>query len=127
MARLLGVAAVLVVAAIAGFFVLRSDMDDRDASRSAHDLALAACQDADRFDGAVRRNEDIDTVNRWLNSARRQSLAAERKDSQYTGLTSGLEALRVAIDRNDAQAAAIGVEVVRTECRHARGQRPAAR
>lgn len=123
MARLLVVAAALAAAAIAGFLLLRSG---GEADRSAHDLALSACKHADDFDKAVRRNDDIDTVNKALNTARTQALAAERKDSQYTGLTSGLEALRVAIDRNDAQAAAIGVEVVRTECRHARSQPRAA-
>lgn len=100
-------------------FVVQSGGDKAD---SAHDLAVKACANAAKFDRAVRRNADLDTVNRSLDAARRQSLRAEQMDSQYTGLTSGLEALRVALDRNDPQAAKIGVEVVRTECRYVRAE-----
>ena len=112
-------AAVVAVAVGVVVFVVQSGGDTPD---SAHELALKACENADKFDRAVRRNDDVDTVNRSLDAARRQSLRAEQMDSQYTGLTSGLEALRIAIDRNDPQAAKIGVEVVRTECRYVRAE-----
>ena len=115
----LAAAGVVVAAAGVGVFVWQSGGDEPE---SAHDLAAKACDNAEKFDRAVRRNDDIDTVNRALNAARRQSLKAEQMNSQYTGLTSGLEALRVAIDRNDPQAATIGIEVVRNECRYVRAE-----
>jgi uncharacterized protein (UPF0333 family) len=104
--------AVVLVAGAAVLFVLHGG----SGSGSARSHALRACADATTFENAVKRNADIDTVNRALNRARAQAHTAEQKNSLYTGLASGLEALRVAIDHNDADAARVGIDVVRSEC-----------
>jgi hypothetical protein len=109
-AVLAAVAAVAVVV-VAGLFVLRSGDEP-----TPREHAVRSCAAADRFDKAVRRNADIDTVNRALDTALGEAQAAEKGNSLYVGLTSGLVSLRVAIDHNDAQAARIGIDVVRTEC-----------
>jgi uncharacterized protein (UPF0333 family) len=106
--------AVVLVAGAAVLFVLHGGSGSGSGSARGH--ALRACADAAKFESAVTRNADIDTVNRSLNAARAQAHQAEQKNSLYTGLTSGLEALRVAIDRNDADAARVGIDVVRSEC-----------
>jgi hypothetical protein len=103
----LGLAGVIVAAVL----VLRSGP-----SPTPRDNARKACDSAAKFEREVKRNADVDTVNRHLNRARRQAHLAEEADSQYVGLASGLEALRIAIDRNDAQAAKVGIAVVRDEC-----------
>jgi hypothetical protein len=82
--------------------------------------ALRACAAGDRFEAAVKRNDDVDTVRAHLNTARREAHAAERGDSLYVGLASGMEALRIAIDNDDAQAARVGIDVMHAECRYAR-------
>lgn len=91
---------------------------DGGSGDSARAHALRACEAAEKFEAAVKRNDDIDTVNRHLNKARREAGAAEKKDSLYVGLASGIEALRIAIDNDDASAAKVGMSVVRTECRY---------
>jgi hypothetical protein len=85
-------------------------------SEPAANRALAACAAADRFEASVKGNADIDTVNRHLDAARRNAREAEQDNSRYTGLASGIEALRIALDTDDAQAARIGIDVVRDEC-----------
>jgi len=83
---------------------------------SAREHAVRACAASVKFEAAVNRNDDIDTVRRHLNKARREAGDAEKKDSLYVGLASGIEALRIAIDNNDGSAAKVGISVVRTEC-----------
>lgn len=119
--RLLIAAVVLAGAAAGGAFVLLADDDAGDTSPRGH--ALAACDAAADFDAAVRRNDDVDTVRRRLAKARDEARQAEEGNSLYVGLASGIEALHIAIENNDAQAARVGVEVVRTECGYVR--RPA--
>jgi len=112
---LVGVAAVLVAGAVVLFL-----LHGGSGSSSARGHALKACTAAARFEKAVRRNADLDTVNSSLDAARRQAHDAEQGNSLYTGLASGLEALRVAIDHNDPQAARVGIDVVHTECGYVR-------
>jgi hypothetical protein len=120
---LVGVVAAAVIAG-GGAFVL-STRDSKDGDNSARSHAVAACAAADRFDKAIRSNDDIDSVRKELNTALRHAHAAEQKNSLYVGLTSGLEALRVAIDRDDPQAAKVGIAVVRAECGYVRRERQA--
>jgi hypothetical protein len=111
-----GVVAALAVG-VGGVALVRSGDDGPDTPRGH---AVRACDAADRFDRAVRANASIDTVNKHLTRALREAHAAEEGNSLYVGLTSGLESLRVAIDHNDAQAARVGIDVVRTECGYVR-------
>lgn len=92
-----------------------------DEDVSAREHAVRACEATDKFEAAVDRNDDVDTVRRHLNKARREAAAAEKADSLYVGLASGIEALRVAIDNNDGSAAKVGMSVVRTECGYVEG------
>lgn len=103
-----------IVFAVVGFVAIGPACGE--AESSARDHAVRACAASKKFDAAVRRNDDIDTVNRHLNEARREAGRAEKKDSLYVGLASGIEALRIAIDNDDAAAAKVGVTVVQTEC-----------
>ncbi|MDQ1446405.1 MAG: hypothetical protein QOI20_2869 [Acidimicrobiaceae bacterium] len=100
-------------AAIAAVLVLTT-RDPADNTPRAH--AVRACADATRFEAAVKSNAKIDVVDKHLNRARAEAHKAEVGNSLYVGLASGMEALRVAIDRNDGQAARVGIDVVRTEC-----------
>jgi hypothetical protein len=111
-----GLAAAAVVAVGAALLLVPSG--DDGGSPRAH--AVRACDSADRFDRAVRANASIDDVNKHLSRALREAHEAEDGNSLYVGLTSGLESLRVAIDHNDAQAARVGIDVVRTECGYVR-------
>lgn len=111
--------AITAIVTATGVFIWRSDSAG-DTSPREH--ALNACAAATTFDEAVRRNDDIDTVKRHLQKARDEAGQAEKGDSLYVGLASGIEALHIAIETNDAQAAKVGVEVVRTECGYVRRQ-----
>ena len=93
---------------------------------TAREHAVRACAASKKFEAAVNRNDDIDTVRRHLNKARREAGQAEKKDSLYVGLASGIEALRIAIDNNDGSAAKVGISVVRTECGFVERAKPAA-
>lgn len=115
------VAAIVVATASAAVASIVLSDDAGDTSPRGH--ALEACEAATKFDAAVRRNDDVDTVRRHLQKARDEARAAEQGNSLYVGLASGIEALHIAIETNDAQAAKVGVEVVRTECGYVR--RPA--
>lgn len=115
----LRIAIALVVAAAIGAvaYVLLSD-EAGDTSPRGH--AIEACEAATKFDAAVRRNDDVDTVKGHLQNARDEARKAEQGNSLYVGLASGIEALHIAIETNDGQAAKVGVEVVRNECGYVR-------
>lgn len=78
--------------------------------------AAGGCAALAEFARLVRRNAPADRVRRVLAEAVRRAEAAADADPRWVALSGGAQSLQLAVARDDAQAARVGVGVVRAEC-----------
>ena len=79
--------------------------------------AQSACTEMTRFEQLVRANAPLDRVRERLGAAERQARTASRGDAAWLALAGGVQSVRLALDADDARAARVGIDVVRSECR----------
>lgn len=124
--RILLAVAALIVVVIGAVWANTSSDPPRAATRaSGHKpdvsegraLAARACARLDAFEAVVERNESarkaLDELDRFEATARR----AYDRDVVWIRLLSAAKALKAGFRDDDAEAARVGIETARTECR----------
>lgn len=86
-------------------------------TRTAADDAAASCEDAERFQQLVEKNASVDEVLDALGDAEEKAAKAADRDPVWLALSGGLQSIRIALNADDADAARVGISVVRAECR----------
>lgn len=79
-------------------------------------LARQACTSVALAVIDIGRNASSDRVLSRLQRAQRDGYAAAKRDSQWTQLDSGVQALLTSVRRDDPQLADVGLRVVRDVC-----------
>ena len=111
------VAIVAVAAGAVTVLSLREEKPPPVTPAEARSAAEASCSDIARFEELVAANARLDDVRKALGRAERQAEVAARGDAVWVALAGGVQSVRVALDANDARAARVGIDVVRSECR----------
>lgn len=81
--------------------------------------AASACGDLQRFEELVRVNAPAKDVRAVLARAVRSSRLAADSDPVHLSLAGGAQSLQLALEADDARAARVGIDVVRSACRTA--------
>jgi len=82
----------------------------------AEQQARLACAALGTFERQVRQNVEGKKVLANLDEARRRATDAADRDPRWRSLASGADALGVAIRKDDAATARVGIDVVRAQC-----------
>jgi hypothetical protein len=83
---------------------------------AAEQLARRACAGIATFEQQVDANASAEAVFQTLDGLRSAANAAADRDPRWRSLASGTDALDVALRKNDAAAARVGIDVVRAQC-----------
>lgn len=124
MAVLIG--AVVGVVAVAWLFLPGDDGDQsQPAARTGSDdrsraLAVESCGLVDDFRGLVEDNGSAEEARAVLREATELATQAAASEPRWRPLAGATQALEVAIERDDRDAARIGIIVARSECSNLR-------
>ena len=83
----------------------------------AREAAESSCRDLARFEALVKANASVERTLAALDEAVRKSQSAATADPLWLPLAGGAQSLQLALTSNDARAARVGADVVRSACR----------
>lgn len=111
------VAAVAVSTVVAAAVLLaRSSRPPTGEMERALGLATQACRTVGVFRQQVAANARADRVFALLDGATASAKKAAARDPAWVPLAGGIQAVRLALDKDDAHAARLGMAVVATNC-----------
>ena len=122
--RWLGLGAVVLVLALGGavfFALVRDDGPDhvpgeRSLPERAEVSARVACRAMAEVEDLVRANASADDVFDAVDRASEAGKRAAEDDLKWLPLSSGIEAVKVGLEKNDGPAANIGIRTTRGHC-----------
>jgi type II secretory pathway component PulM len=109
------VAAVTAIALVA--LVLVPIIASDESSDTALDQARQSCGEVEEFERGVEENDPAEEVLKILEEAEKHAERAASLDTAWIPLVGGIQSIRVALNEDDAQAAQVGINVTRIECR----------
>ncbi len=118
--RLLLVLAAVVVAGLAAatYLLAREPAGQPSVpTEQAQARAVGSCRELAHFDELIRSNASSTEVRAVLDRAVRQARVAAAADPIWLSLAGGAQSLQLALDADDARAARVGIDVVRSACR----------
>jgi hypothetical protein len=105
-------AAGLFAGGAAALVVTRNPAPKDPALRSARN----ACSHVARFEQIVERNRSAAEASRELALALRFARLAAEADTRWLPLSGGIQTLQIALEKDDAGAANVGIRVVDAQC-----------